>query len=65
MNPCVHQHIARMPRIRHRPRTYQRGGILPFLIPSAILAAKAAGTGAISGAAGYGVQKGKLDGKDY
>ena len=43
---------------RRRRRHYQRGGILPFLIPLAIAGAKAAAAGAVSGAAGYGVKKG-------
>jgi len=42
---------------RRRRRHYQRGGILPFLLPAAILAAKATTAGAISGAAGYGTKK--------
>ena len=33
------------------------GGILPFLIPAAIALGKAAVTGAVSGAAGYGAKK--------
>jgi len=33
------------------------GGILPFLIPLGILAAKAAAAGAISGTAGYRTKK--------
>ena len=40
-----------------RRRHYQRGGILPFLIPLGLLAAKAAAAGAISGGMGYGVKK--------
>ena len=43
---------------RRRRRRRQRGGILPFLIPLSIAAAKAIATGAVSGAAGYGVKKG-------
>ena len=43
---------------RRRRRHYQRGGILPFLIPLGLLAAKAAAAGAISGGVGYGVKKG-------
>ena len=43
---------------RGRRRRRQRGGILPFLIPLAIAAAKAIAAGAVSGAAGYGVKKG-------
>ena len=39
-------------------RIWQRGGILPFLIPLAIAGAKAAAAGAVSGGAGYGVKKG-------
>ena len=42
---------------RRRRRHYQRGGILPFLIPLGFLAAKAAAAGAISGGVGYGVKK--------
>ena len=42
---------------RCRRRHYQRGGILPFLIPLGLLAAKAAAAGAISGGVGYGVKK--------
>ena len=42
---------------RRRRRHYQRGGILPFLIPLGLLAAKAAMAGAISGGVGYGVKK--------
>ena len=45
-------------RGRRRRRYYQRGGILPFLIPLGIAAAKAIAAGAVSGAAGYGVKKG-------
>ena len=44
-------------RRRRRRRHYQRGGILPFLIPLGLLAAKAAAAGAISGGVGYGVKK--------
>ena len=44
-------------RRRKRRRHYQRGGVLPFLIPAAILAAKAAAAGAISAGAGYGTKK--------
>ena len=36
---------------------HQRGGILPFLIPLGIAAAKAIAAAAVSGAAGYGVKK--------
>ena len=43
---------------RRRRRTYQQGGILPFLVPLGIAAAKAIAAGAVSGAAGYGVKKG-------
>ena len=39
-------------------RIWQRGGILPSLIPLAIAGAEAAAAGAVSGAAGYGVKKG-------
>ena len=42
---------------RRRRRRRQRGGILPFLIPAAILAAKAVAARAISGVAGYGTKK--------
>ena len=42
---------------RRRRRHYRRGGILPFLIPLGLLAAKAATAGAISGGVGYGVKK--------
>ena len=37
--------------------TTNEGGILPFLIPLGLLAAKAAAAGAISGGVGYGVKK--------
>ena len=47
-----------MVRRRRKRRHYQRGGILPFLIPLGIAAAKAIAAGAVSGAAGYGVKKG-------
>lgn len=49
-NPVTSNHGRS--RRRRRRRSYQRGGILPFLIPAAILAAKVAATGGISGAAG-------------
>ena len=42
---------------RRKRRQKQRGGILPFLIPAAITLGKAAVTGALSGAAGYGAKK--------
>ena len=42
---------------RRRRRRRQQGGILPFLIPLGIAAAKAIAAGAVSGAAGYGVKK--------
>ena len=45
-------------RGRRRRRHYQRGGILPFLIPLGIAAAKAIAAGAVSGAAGWGIKKG-------
>ena len=35
----------------------QRGGFLPALIPLLALASKVAATGALSGAAGFGVKK--------
>jgi len=44
-------------RRRQRRRTYQRGGILPFLIPAAIALGKAAALGAVSGGASYGAKK--------
>ena len=45
-------------RKRRKRRRKQRGGILPaFLIPTAIAAAKAAATGAISAGAGYVTKK--------
>ena len=44
-------------RGRRRRRYYQRGGILPFLIPLGIAAAKAIAAGAVSGAAGWGAKK--------
>ena len=47
----------RRQRASYRRRHYQRGGILPFLIPLGLLAAKAAAAGAISGGVGYGVEK--------
>ena len=47
-----------MVRRGRKRRHYQRGGILPFLIPLGIAAAKAIAAGAVSGAAGYGVKKG-------
>lgn len=47
-----------MARHGRRRRHYQRGEILPFLIPLGIAAAKAIAAGAVSGAAGYGVKKG-------
>ena len=47
-----------MARRGRRRRTYQQGGILPFLIPLGIAAAKAIAAGVVSGAAGYGVKKG-------
>ena len=50
--------MVRRGRRRRRRRHYQRGGILPFLIPLAIAGAKAVAAGAVSGAAGYGVKKG-------
>ena len=37
--------------------TTNEGGILPFLIPLGLLAAKAAAAGAISAGVGYGVKK--------
>ena len=43
---------------RRRRRHYQRGGILPFLIPLAIAGGKALPAGAVSGVAGWGVKKG-------
>ena len=43
---------------RRRRRHYQRGGILPFLIPLLVAGGKAIAAGAVSGAAGYGVKKG-------
>ena len=42
---------------RRKRRRKQRGGILPFLIPAAIVLGKAAVTGAVSGTAGYGAKK--------
>ena len=45
-------------RGRRRRRHYQRGGILPFLVPLLIAGGKAIAAGAVSGAAGYGVKKG-------
>ena len=42
---------------RRKRRRKQRGGILPFLIPAAIALGKAAVTGAVSEAAGYGAKK--------
>ena len=45
-------------RRRRRRRSWQRGGILPFLVPLAIAAGKAIAAGAVSGAAGYGAKKG-------
>ena len=39
-------------------RIWQRGGILPFLIPLLVAGGKAIAAGAVSGAAGYGVKKG-------
>ena len=42
---------------RRKRRRKQRGCILPFLIPAAIALGKAAVTGAVSGAAGYGAKK--------
>ena len=44
--------------VRRRRRHYQRGGILPFLVPLLIAGGKAIAAGAVSGAAGYGVKKG-------
>ena len=48
----------RRTRYRRRRRHYQRGGILPFLIPLLVAGGKAIAAGAVSGAAGYGVKKG-------
>ena len=45
-------------RRRRRRRRWQRGGILPFLVPLGIAAAKAIAAGAVRGAAGYRVKKG-------
>ena len=42
---------------RRKRRRKQRGSILSFLIPAAIALGKAAVTGAVSGAAGYGAKK--------
>ena len=47
-----------MVRRGRKRRHYQRGGILPFLVPLALAAGKAIAAGAVSGAAGYGVKKG-------
>ena len=44
--------------VRRRRCHYQRGGILPFLVPLLIAGGKAIAAGAVSGAAGYGVKKG-------
>ena len=49
-----------MARRGRRRRHYQRGEILPFLIPLGIAAAKAIAAGAVSRAAGYEVKK-RLD----
>ena len=50
--------MVRRGRRRRRRRHYQRGGIIPLLVPLAIAAGKAIAAGAVSGAAGYGVKKG-------
>ena len=42
---------------RRKRRRKQRGGILPFLIPTAIAIGKAVALGAVSGGAGYGAKK--------
>ena len=58
--PC---HIGSMVRRGGRRRWrqhYQRGGIIPLLVPLAIAASKAIAARAVSGAAGYGVKK-RLD----
>ena len=48
-----------LPRRRRRQRrSWQQGGILPFLVPLLIAGGKAIAAGAVSGAAGYGVKKG-------
>ena len=48
-----------LPRRRRRwRRSWQQGGILPFLVPLLIAGGKAIAAGAVSGAAGYGVKKG-------
>ena len=43
---------------RRRRRSWQQGGILPFLVPLLIAGGKAIAAGAVSGAAGYGIKKG-------
>ena len=50
--------MVRRGRRRRRRQRRQRGeGLLSFLIPLAVTGAKALATGALSGAAGYGVKK--------
>ena len=50
---------TRRKRTIKRKKRKQTGGILPLaLIPLLALAGKAAASGAIAGAAGYGVKKG-------
>ena len=46
------------PRTGRKRRTRQRGGFLPLaLLPLLAMAGKVAATGALSGAAGFGVKK--------
>ena len=50
---------TRRKRTTKRRKRRQAGGVLPLaLIPLLALAGKAAASGAIAGAAGYGVKKG-------
>ena len=52
--------MSRQRTTRRKTRRRQRGGILPLaaLIPAAVAVGKAAALGGVSGAAGYGVERG-------